>query len=63
MLPAEGEKKQIEILKEKSGEERVKIALDLNRLVRKIMEDGIRNQIPDISPEEFNRQVQLRMKE
>lgn len=60
MLPAEGEKKYLELIRNKSAEERFKIALELNHLVRKIMEDGIRNQNPCISPQEFKKRVSLK---
>jgi hypothetical protein len=62
MLPPEGEKKQLEILRNKSGEERLKISFNLNRLVKRIMEDGIRYQFPNISPEELKKQILLRTK-
>jgi len=62
MNPAEAEKKQLEILKKMPGEERLKIVFNLNRLVKKVMEDGIRNQFPHISPKEFKNQVSLRTK-
>jgi hypothetical protein len=63
MLPPEAEKKQMEILKKKTGEERLKASFNLNRLVKKIMEDGIRSQFPHISPEKFRAQKALRTKE
>ena len=61
MLPPEAEKIRLEILRKMSGEERMKIAFKLNYLTRKMMEAGIRNQYPNISAEEFNKQIALRI--
>jgi len=61
MFPAEGEKKKIELLREFSEEKRIKISFTLTRLVNRIMEDGIRSQYPDISPQEFKKQVAIRL--
>lgn len=61
MLPPEAERKRLEIVRKMSGEERLKIALDLNELTRKVMEDGIRFQHKRILPEEFRKQVALRI--
>jgi hypothetical protein len=63
MLPAEGEEKQLEILKKLPGEKRMKIALDLSHLVKKVSEDGIRHQFPHISPLDLAKQLSLRTKE
>lgn len=46
------EKKYVEIIRKKSGEERLKIAIDLRRLALKLAEAGIKNQNPNISSED-----------
>ena len=61
MLPPEAERKQIEITQKMSGESRLKIALDLSNLTRKIMEDGIKDQHPGITSKEFYEQISLRI--
>ena len=60
MFPPEAEKKRLEIIRKMSGGTRLKIALDLSNLTHKMMRDGIRNQQPDISPDEFKKQVAIR---
>ncbi len=60
MLPPEGEKKYLEVIRNMSAEKRLKTTFELNRLVKKIMESGIRNQYPGISLEEYKNQVKLR---
>ncbi|MFH0886597.1 MAG: hypothetical protein V1843_00350 [bacterium] len=62
MMPSEGERKYIEKLQAKSGEERLKSAFELSRLVKHVMEDGIRHQYPHISDEEFQNIVSSRLK-
>ncbi|MBI5399714.1 hypothetical protein HZB07_03780 [Candidatus Saganbacteria bacterium] len=62
MRPAEGEKIHFELLRNKTGQERLKMALDLNELVKKIAADGIRYQRPNISQTELNKQLALRIR-
>lgn len=62
MLPPEAKKKRMEIIRKMPGEKRLKITFDLNNLIRKIMEDGIKYQQPGISPEELNKQISFRMR-
>lgn len=45
------EKKYIEIMRKKSGQERLRIAIELRKLVLKLAEGEIRNQNPKISNE------------
>lgn len=57
----EAEKKYIEIMRQKTGEERIKIAMDLRRFVLKIAECSIRNKNPKISKEDFKKEVSRRI--
>ena len=61
MLPAQGEKMQLEIYKHKSGEDRLQSTLELNALIRKITEDGIRSQFPHISKRSYQEQIRIRI--
>ncbi|MFH1541713.1 MAG: hypothetical protein ABIE84_01315 [bacterium] len=61
MFPAEAQRKEIEILKTKTGEERLTTAFYLNDLVKRMMQDGIRSQFPNASPEEFKKQIAKRL--
>jgi len=45
-----------------SGEKRLKIALELNDLINKMMKDGIKSQYPGISDKELKEQIALRTK-
>ncbi len=47
MTPKEALEKQIERYRQMSGEERLKIALDLHRLACAVAEAGIRQQFPE----------------
>lgn len=60
-MDKEAEKKYIEIMRKKSGEERLKIAMDLRKLVLKLAKEGIRNQNPNISSKELKTQLQKRI--
>ncbi len=55
------EKKYIEIMRQKTGEERLKISLELRKLVLKLAETSIRSKNPKISPKELFRQLQERI--
>lgn len=55
------EKKYIEIMKKKSGEERLKIAMELRELSLKMAEASIKDQNPDISPMELKAALQKRI--
>jgi len=55
------EEKYIEIMQKKSGEERLKIAMELREFSLKIAEQGIKNQNPDISSEDLKACLQERI--
>ena len=55
------EKKYIKIMKRKSGEERLKIAMELRELALKLAEEGIKNQNPNISSEDLKTRLQERI--
>ncbi|MCX6759805.1 MAG: hypothetical protein NTW46_00485 [Candidatus Nealsonbacteria bacterium] len=51
------EKRYIEIMREKTGEGRLKIAMDLRKFVIKLAEENIRNRNPGISSENLKKEV------
>ncbi|MDI6591842.1 MAG: hypothetical protein QME61_02835 [Patescibacteria group bacterium] len=55
------EKKYIEIIQKKSGEERLKIAMDLRRLTLKLAEQSIKDQNPNISFKDLKARLQKRI--
>lgn len=55
------EKKYIEVMSKKSGEERLKIAFELRKLVLKIAEAEILSRNPKISSKELKRKIQERI--
>ena len=57
----ETEKKYIEIMRKKSGEERLKIATELRKLVLQLAEENIRSQHPNISPQDLKANIQKRI--
>lgn len=57
----ETEKKYIEIMRNKTGEERLKIAMELRKFVLKIAKEGIKDQNPNISPEDLKAKLQERI--
>ncbi len=57
----QAEKKYIEIMRKKSGEERLKIALKLRKLALKLAETAIKSQYPKISSRELKKKLQERM--
>ena len=57
----EAEKKYIEIMQEKTGEEKLKIAMDLRRCVIKLAESGIKHYDPNISEKELKIELQKRI--
>ncbi len=48
-------------LKQMSGQDKIKQALDLNQFVIKIAEAGIRNQFPNISEKELKEKLKQRL--
>jgi len=55
------EKKYIEIMRKKSGEDRLKIALELRKLALKLAEAGIKAENPKISQKELQKKLQERI--
>jgi hypothetical protein len=55
------EKKYLEIMREKSGEERLKIAMDLRNLSLKLAEENIKDQNPKIFSKELKKLLQERI--
>jgi len=55
------EEKYIEIMQKKSGEERLKIAMELREFSLKMAEQGIKNQNPNISSEDLKARLQERI--
>jgi len=51
------EKKYIKIMRRKSGEDRLKIAIGLRKMVLKLAEAEIKNQKPKISKEEIKKLI------
>jgi hypothetical protein len=52
---------QIEKYRAMTGEERLKLALDLHELSCEIARDGIRHQYPEASPDEVERRLRERI--
>lgn len=57
----EAEKKYIQIMQKMSGEERLKIAIELRDLALRMAEFGIKNQNPKISKQELKVALQKRI--
>ena len=57
----EAEKKYIETMQKKTGEERLKIAMDLRKFVIKLAEQNIKIQSPKISKKELKIALQKRI--
>ena len=57
----EAEKKYIEIMRNKTGEERLKIAMELREFILKIAKEGIKNQNPNISAKNLKAKLQERI--
>ena len=55
------EKKYIEIMRKKTGEERLKISLELRKMVLKLAEASIRSKNPQISPKILFKRLQERI--
>src|SRR5258706_12882720 len=61
MSPDEGLARQIEMYRNMTGEQRLKIALDLHEFACNISRDRIRRQFPDASDEEVERHLRRRI--
>lgn len=57
----EAEAKYIEIMRGKTGEERLKIAMDLRKFAIKLAEENIKNRNPGISNKELKIKLQKRI--
>lgn len=55
------EKKYIEMMRQKTGEERLKIAMNLRRFVIKLAEENIKNENPGISKKQLKIELQKRI--
>lgn len=62
MIPEAALEKQIERYRAMSGEQRLKIALDLHAFSCEMAREGIRNQFPDADEAEVDRRLRLRLK-
>ncbi len=56
-----GEEKYIEIMRKKSGQERLEIAIKLRQLALGLAEAGIKNQNPKISLKHLSKKLQQRI--
>ena len=61
MTPQAAVDAQIEKYRAMTGEERLKLALDLHELSCEIARDGIRHQYPEASPDEVERRLRQRI--
>lgn len=60
-MSIESEKKYIGIMRKKSGQERLKIAIDLRDFVIKLAKENIKNQNPGISEENLKKEILKRI--
>jgi hypothetical protein len=61
MNPDEALQRQIECYRRMTGEQRLKIALDLHALSCNVAREGIRNQFPDADEAEVERHLRRRL--
>lgn len=61
MTPEAALAAQIELYRAMTGEQRVKIALDLHEFACNVTRDGIRAQHPQFSEDEINRELRRRI--
>jgi len=61
MTPEAALQRQIEIYRAMTGEQRLKIALDLHEFACNVAREGIRRQFPDAMPEEVERELRRRI--
>jgi hypothetical protein len=61
MTPQAALQKQIEKYRAMTGEERLKLGLDLHELSCEIAREGIRHQHPDAGPDEVERLLRKRI--
>jgi hypothetical protein len=61
MTPEDALRKQIELYRAMTGEQRLSIALDLHAFSCEIAREGIRNQHPDANEAEVDRRLRQRL--
>jgi hypothetical protein len=61
MTPEDALARQIELYRAMTGEQRLKIALDLHQLSCDVAREGIRGQFPDADDAEIERRLRERM--
>ena len=61
MTPDEALQRQIERYRAMTGEERLKIALDLHEFACNVAREGIRRQFPEASDDEVERHLRRRI--
>jgi Rv0078B-related antitoxin len=61
MTPEEALQKQVERYRSMTGEERLKVSLDLHELACEIARDGIRHQHPEASPAQVEHLLRQRI--
>ncbi|MEX2561425.1 MAG: hypothetical protein WD403_15990 [Pirellulales bacterium] len=61
MTPEDAARRQIELYRGMTGEQRLKIALDLHEFVCNVSRAGIRRQFPDADAEEVQRHLRRRI--
>jgi|GEM_PF-632010 len=62
MDPQEALQRQIERYRAMSGEERLRLALDLHEFACQVAREGIRHQFPQASPEEVEEHLRRRLR-
>jgi hypothetical protein len=60
MRPSEADKLQKDNYRKMTGAQRLKTALNLTNVTLKMMRDGIKAQLPGLSPDETAKQIALR---
>lgn len=61
IMNSKAEKKYIELMRKKTGEERLKIAMELRELSLELAETGIKDQNPSISSQKLKALLQKRI--
>ncbi|MDP1796174.1 MAG: hypothetical protein Q8K78_01770 [Planctomycetaceae bacterium] len=61
MIPDDALNKQIELYRGMSGEQRLKIALDLHTLICNVSRAGIRRRYPDATEDEVEQHLRQRI--
>jgi hypothetical protein len=61
MSPAEATERQIEQYRAMTGEQRLRIALDLHEFACNVAREGIRRQFPDANAEEVEQHLRHRI--